>query len=374
MYSRPDPCDLCADNTICNVSALADFYCSCPPNLIGNPYESCFAVESACASTPCANNGICVSTDSSYTCNCTAGFEGADCTTDIDECRADAVSPCQTRAVCNNTVGGYICSCPGAFPVTTSAACLPEPQSSNWTHLYTSSTTINVTLLSSSQLEGLLSAAANTSLTLLNRTSSINSVHTQLSLLLASGDAYLAVAGPTVGANITLIDESNVSSTWFFDSASVTTAPPALASITTVQPSKLESTTPLPTNLLSSRTDASTPWAPIAAGVAGVLLVLGVAFAVKRRRQQLVQPADPMVLTANPMYGAGGLGNKLGTIGETTEEPSYYATIPPASAEYTSPTEVGPSSSSVNVVAEGEYHQPSSCVPEEQPATYATTA
>ena len=43
-----------------------------------------------------------------YLCECFDGFDGANCTEDIDECSS---SPCQNGATCVDNVNGYTCEC-----------------------------------------------------------------------------------------------------------------------------------------------------------------------------------------------------------------------------------------------------------------------
>ncbi|WAR26342.1 LOW QUALITY PROTEIN: AGRG4-like protein [Mya arenaria] len=76
--------------------------------------ESPYCEESDCSIlTPCANEGNClVENDASYTCNCTRGFGGDNCT-DVDLCTTD---PCKNGGVCTFTGDkNYTCDCPPTF-------------------------------------------------------------------------------------------------------------------------------------------------------------------------------------------------------------------------------------------------------------------
>jgi hypothetical protein len=50
----------------------------------------------------------CLNVVGDYFCDCSVGWEGKDCTQDIDEC---ASNPCQNRAPCTDTIGNYTCDC-----------------------------------------------------------------------------------------------------------------------------------------------------------------------------------------------------------------------------------------------------------------------
>uniref|UniRef100_H2ZD24 EGF-like domain-containing protein n=1 Tax=Ciona savignyi TaxID=51511 RepID=H2ZD24_CIOSA len=58
-----------------------------------------------CAANPCVN-GACTDGVNSYTCTCTAGWQGTNCDQDINEC--SATNNC---AVCQNLVPSYFCVC-----------------------------------------------------------------------------------------------------------------------------------------------------------------------------------------------------------------------------------------------------------------------
>ncbi|XP_053386568.1 fibropellin-3-like [Mercenaria mercenaria] len=62
-----------------------------------------------CASYPCLNGAVCTSKTNGYSCQCTSGWTGQNCGTDIDECVSN--SPCRNAAVCTNTQGHYSCGC-----------------------------------------------------------------------------------------------------------------------------------------------------------------------------------------------------------------------------------------------------------------------
>ena len=43
-----------------------------------------------------------------FRCECFSGFQGLDCSQDVDECES---LPCANGAHCNNLVNGYTCTC-----------------------------------------------------------------------------------------------------------------------------------------------------------------------------------------------------------------------------------------------------------------------
>nr|XP_058950988.1 uncharacterized protein LOC131778583 [Pocillopora verrucosa] len=75
-----------------------------------------YHIVNMCAENHCANNASCQrsSTDKLYQCLCPAGYEGARCQNDIDEC-AKGNHHCSPYAFCKNTKGSYNCACKPGF-------------------------------------------------------------------------------------------------------------------------------------------------------------------------------------------------------------------------------------------------------------------
>ncbi|MDF1552332.1 MAG: calcium-binding EGF-like domain-containing protein, partial [Deferrisomatales bacterium] len=56
--------------------------------------------------------GVCIDGVDSFTCECPAGFGGATCETDIDDCAGD---PCLNGGVCIDGVDSFTCECPAGY-------------------------------------------------------------------------------------------------------------------------------------------------------------------------------------------------------------------------------------------------------------------
>ncbi|KAK0393458.1 hypothetical protein QR680_000221 [Steinernema hermaphroditum] len=59
---------------------------------------------------PCGKNAECVPNASGFTCHCNLGYQGEDCSVDIDECEKGTHN-CQNGATCVNVDGSYYCQC-----------------------------------------------------------------------------------------------------------------------------------------------------------------------------------------------------------------------------------------------------------------------
>ncbi|XP_077124414.1 cubilin [Ranitomeya variabilis] len=84
--------------------------CVCPPRYSGDGYGEygCLPISDICEKdNPCVN-GVCKPDISTYTCECHLGWNGTNCTGNIDEC---ASNPCQNGAVCTDGINGYTCDC-----------------------------------------------------------------------------------------------------------------------------------------------------------------------------------------------------------------------------------------------------------------------
>ncbi|XP_053260371.1 protein HEG homolog 1 [Podarcis raffonei] len=64
----------------------------------------------ACTAETCLNNGKCIVDNlmDKFQCQCSPGWQGEDCSTDVDECLSN---PCPALATCTNTQGSFHCTC-----------------------------------------------------------------------------------------------------------------------------------------------------------------------------------------------------------------------------------------------------------------------
>ncbi|KRZ80444.1 Fibropellin-1 [Trichinella papuae] len=90
-------------------------FCNCNPGFQGN---DCSIDIDECADKvnyPCLNNGTCFNDVGSYHCQCSIKFEGVHCEKKVDPCRSN---PCQNQATCvdlDNEINAYECSCKPGF-------------------------------------------------------------------------------------------------------------------------------------------------------------------------------------------------------------------------------------------------------------------
>ncbi len=98
-------CLHCGDHGTCQF----DGRCICDAGFVG---AQCEIDIDECASVPCKNDGECEDLDDAYRCTCLQGFTGERCQTDVDEC---ASQPCGQNGKCIDEVDGYSCACRGDF-------------------------------------------------------------------------------------------------------------------------------------------------------------------------------------------------------------------------------------------------------------------
>lgn len=83
--------------------------CRCQAGFTG---ANCQVNIDDCASSPCDNAGTCQDGVNDYTCSCTLGYTGKNCSVRSDACGA---RPCQNGGTCFTHFTGPVCQCPKGF-------------------------------------------------------------------------------------------------------------------------------------------------------------------------------------------------------------------------------------------------------------------
>ncbi|KAM9364956.1 protein eyes shut homolog [Pholidichthys leucotaenia] len=105
----------CLNEGLC-LSVIGGYQCVCASGWIG---EFCQYVGDACLIKPnsCLNGATCITTSQptsppQFICNCSPGFTGMMCESEIRECDS---SPCHHNGTCTDLLGDYECQCPTGF-------------------------------------------------------------------------------------------------------------------------------------------------------------------------------------------------------------------------------------------------------------------
>ena len=104
------------------VKWYSSFQCTCPVDYRSSSKEMCNIPINLCYSSPCGNNGKCISTEKSYACLCDSGWTGRNCEINLskDKCpvahsKLDgmvAINPCKNGGTCvDSQGGGFTCTC-----------------------------------------------------------------------------------------------------------------------------------------------------------------------------------------------------------------------------------------------------------------------
>eukprot|EP01045_Picozoa_sp_COSAG04_P010827 COSAG04_NODE_674_length_11272_cov_8.036248_6_plen_696_part_00 len=106
-------CTYQASTSLCQ----AEHCCICSAGWEG---ANCGTDIDECDSAPCENAGACQQRVDSYTCTCSAGYDGENCSTDIDECDS---TPCENAGACQQGVDSYTCTCSAGYDGENCSVC-----------------------------------------------------------------------------------------------------------------------------------------------------------------------------------------------------------------------------------------------------------
>jgi len=111
MCSEPNACHRPGTATCVNMWRKRRCECRSGYTNIGDRDNCSIDIDECANEGFCANGGTCTNSVGGFTCDCPAGWGGARCDEDIDECAADTPA-CQNGGVCGNTEGSFTCACP----------------------------------------------------------------------------------------------------------------------------------------------------------------------------------------------------------------------------------------------------------------------
>uniref|UniRef100_A0A8C6ULA4 Neurogenic locus notch homolog protein 1 n=1 Tax=Neogobius melanostomus TaxID=47308 RepID=A0A8C6ULA4_9GOBI len=117
----------CQKGSNCDTNPVSgDHFCVCPSGYFGASCDQDIDIDE-CASTPCKNGAKCTDGPNKYTCECTEGYTGRHCETDINECYSD---PCH-YGTCVDGLASFSCHCKpgytGRLCETNINECLSQP-------------------------------------------------------------------------------------------------------------------------------------------------------------------------------------------------------------------------------------------------------
>ncbi len=104
--------DLCEPSPCVNgqcVDRFFDHRCLCWAGWTG---AACDVQINECDSNPCVNGGKCEDLENDYRCTCPVGLTGKNCQHSVDYCAAE---PCKNGGSCTNSVENFVCQCRPGF-------------------------------------------------------------------------------------------------------------------------------------------------------------------------------------------------------------------------------------------------------------------
>uniref|UniRef100_H2YJC2 Uncharacterized protein n=1 Tax=Ciona savignyi TaxID=51511 RepID=H2YJC2_CIOSA len=103
------PCN--GDGTASCTNEWNNYTCNCSPGFTGTHCETDI---DECQDEEMCVNGTCFNSIGSYNCVCGTGYTGERCDEDINECEGDW-ELCSNGGTCVNDVGTYHCACPAGW-------------------------------------------------------------------------------------------------------------------------------------------------------------------------------------------------------------------------------------------------------------------
>ena len=98
----------CQNGATCTNEGTSDYTCEC---VAGYNDKNCSTNIDDCSPNPCLNGGTCRDGINDYTCECVVGFTDKNCSTNIDDC---SPNPC-LNGTCTDGINDYTCECVVGF-------------------------------------------------------------------------------------------------------------------------------------------------------------------------------------------------------------------------------------------------------------------
>ncbi|XP_068155556.1 protein crumbs isoform X3 [Drosophila tropicalis] len=98
----------CKNDGKCS-APFKEYFCTCKDGYEG---DDCSVDIDECLEVECQNNGTCLNQVADFYCQCQSGFEGRHCEQNIDEC---SPNPCEHGGNCTDLIAAYLCTCTEEF-------------------------------------------------------------------------------------------------------------------------------------------------------------------------------------------------------------------------------------------------------------------